>query len=88
MPYKLAPHSASWAKSYIIQVLEQQIICPDEGEEPEEASETEDSEPIPAPYDAWAQGCVPVIRPTTLYQPTAAQVKCSDKSPLQLLFYN
>ncbi|XP_076015812.1 uncharacterized protein C2orf81 homolog [Genypterus blacodes] len=61
---QLVPYSASWARNYLFHLLEWQFIYQDEGDGPQEASGTEDSEPAAATLDAWAQGCVPVANAT------------------------
>lgn len=71
---KLVRFRASWAKTYITQILQQQLLCVDERQNPEELSKTEDPEPVPAVPDVWAQGCVAVISPTPPSHSTLQQV--------------
>ncbi|XP_056135884.1 uncharacterized protein C2orf81 homolog [Lampris incognitus] len=61
---QLVPYSISRAKDCLIQILEWQFFLRDEGEGPEVASRTEDTEPLPSTTDSWAQGCVLVVQAT------------------------
>lgn len=85
---KLIPYTTSWVKSFIIQTLERHIFYPDEG--PEELSKTEDSQAMPTAPDAWAQGCVPVVKAFLGLHNTSQQVPLiclvSDTSLLSVLF--
>ncbi|XP_007562656.1 uncharacterized protein C2orf81 homolog [Poecilia formosa] len=58
---QLVPYSLSWVKNYLTETVECQILCLDQGEEPEELASTEDLEPLSTIPDCWAQGCVPTI---------------------------
>ncbi|KAM4577377.1 uncharacterized protein C2orf81 homolog isoform 1-T2 [Odontesthes bonariensis] len=84
MERQLAPFTASWAKSYITEVLEHQFLSLD-AEGPEEAFRAEDSEPMPALPDSWAQGCVPVVHAHT-HRPhhTKQQEVDTDHAPVHI----
>ncbi|KAM8885470.1 uncharacterized protein C2orf81 homolog isoform 1-T2 [Spinachia spinachia] len=69
---QITPFSVSWAKGYLTQIVERQILCPDEGGVPEKTSKTEDSEPTPPPSDPWVKGCVPIVMTSPRHR-TASQ---------------
>lgn len=65
---QLVPFTTAWVKNWVVQRVEQQFLCRDEGDDPEDVM-TEDSEPESADPDAWAQGCVPLVIPSQPLQP-------------------
>ncbi|CAJ1068521.1 uncharacterized protein LOC117819383 [Xyrichtys novacula] len=66
---QVVPYSASWAKSFLTKIVEQQILCVG-GEGPGEAAKIEDTEPLPSISDTW----VPVLKVATPRpQPTVPQ---------------
>lgn len=67
-------YSGLWAKKYLTDTLKCQIMCLDKGDGAGETSRTEDSEPLPATLDPWAQGCLPVVNFTHEFPCMSPQV--------------
>ncbi|XP_062874181.1 uncharacterized protein C2orf81 homolog [Trichomycterus rosablanca] len=60
---QLIPFCMDWARNSMIQVIKLQYLSRDEGDSADTISALrEDTEPSPSTIDAWAEGCVPVIR--------------------------
>lgn len=71
---QLSAFAVLWAKSYLTEFVERHIMFLDGGEEPEEASSTEDSEAVPTPSDPWLLGCTPVVTATPQHPTSLKQV--------------
>ncbi|KAJ0065348.1 hypothetical protein NL108_007075 [Boleophthalmus pectinirostris] len=70
---QLCSYTTNWMKKHLVQIVEQHFLCRDEGDGAEEVL-PEDSEPPPAETDAWAQGCVPIVIPSTPLRPISPKV--------------
>ncbi|XP_072294768.1 uncharacterized protein [Eucyclogobius newberryi] len=72
------PFTTNWVKKCLIQTVEQRFLCRDDGDGAEEVL-PEDCEPPPAEADAWAQGCVPLVRPSPPLPPISPKLAARGK---------
>ncbi|XP_072294195.1 uncharacterized protein [Eucyclogobius newberryi] len=77
------PFTTNWVKKCLIQTVEQRFLCRDDGDGAEEVL-PEDCEPPPAEADAWAQGCVPLVRPSPPLPPISPKEDVHKEVALEI----